>query len=74
MSLKRIERLWQSFTVRLSLWYAATFTFSAIVLFGLLYFLLISFFERSEREIIQERLKSAPPSTKAEGCERSRTP
>ncbi len=57
MSLKRIERLWQSFTVRLSLWYAATFTFSAIVLFGLLYFLLISFFERSEREIIQERLK-----------------
>ena len=57
MSLKRIERLWHSFTVRLSLWYAATFTFSAVVLFGLLYFLLISFFERSEREIIQERLK-----------------
>jgi signal transduction histidine kinase len=57
MSLKRVERLWQSFTLRLSLWYAATFTFSAIVLFGLLYFLLISFFERSEREIIQERLK-----------------
>jgi signal transduction histidine kinase len=57
MSLKRIERLWHSFTLRLSLWYAATFTFSAIVLFGLLYFLLISFFDRSEREIIQERLK-----------------
>jgi signal transduction histidine kinase len=57
MSLKRIERLWHSFTFRLSLWYAATFTFSAIVLFALLYFLLISFFERSEREVIQERLK-----------------
>src|ERR1700716_3080089 len=57
MSLKRIERLWHSFTLRLSLWYAATFTFSAIVLFGLLCFLLISFFERREREIIQERLK-----------------
>jgi signal transduction histidine kinase len=57
MSLKRIERLWHSFTFRLSLWYAATFTLSAIVLFALLYFLLISFFERSEREIIQERLK-----------------
>jgi signal transduction histidine kinase len=57
MSLKRVERLWHSFTFRLSLWYAATFTFSAIVLFALLYFLLISFFERSEREIIQERLK-----------------
>ena len=57
MSLKRVERLWHSFALRLSLWYAATFTFSAIVLFGLLYFLLISFFDRSEREIIQERLK-----------------
>jgi signal transduction histidine kinase len=57
MSLKRIERLWHSFTFRLSLWYAATFTVSAIVLFGLLYFLLISFFERSGQEIIQERLK-----------------
>jgi signal transduction histidine kinase len=57
MLLKRIERLWHSFTVRLSLWYAATFTFSTVVLFALLYFLLISFFERSEREIIQERLK-----------------
>jgi signal transduction histidine kinase len=57
MSLKRIERLWHSFTFRLSLWYAATFTFSAIVLFALLYFLLTSFFERSERELIQERLK-----------------
>jgi signal transduction histidine kinase len=57
MLLKRVERLWHSFTFRLSLWYAATFTFSAIVLFALLYFLLTSFFERSEREIIQERLK-----------------
>jgi signal transduction histidine kinase len=57
MSLRWIERLWHSFTFRLSLWYAATFTFSAIVLFALLYFLLTSFFERSERELIQERLK-----------------
>jgi signal transduction histidine kinase len=57
MLLRRVERFWHSFTFRLSLWYAATFTFSAIVLFVLLYFLLTSFFERSEREIIQERLK-----------------
>ena len=54
---RRVERLWHSFAFRLSLWYAATFTFSAIVLFALLYFLLTSFFERSEREIIQERVK-----------------
>ncbi len=49
--------LWSSFTLRLTLWYAAVFTVSAAVLFGLLYLLLTSFFERSEREIITARLK-----------------
>jgi signal transduction histidine kinase len=48
---------WQSFAVRLSLWFAATFTVSAVILFALLYVLLTSFFEQSEREIIQARLK-----------------
>jgi signal transduction histidine kinase len=49
--------LWSSFALRLSLWYAGVFTVSAAVLFGLLYLLLTSFFERSEREIITARLK-----------------
>jgi signal transduction histidine kinase len=53
----QISRLWQSFAVRLSLWFAVTFTISAAVLFALLYFLLTSFFEQSEREIIVARLK-----------------
>ena len=48
---------WQSFAVRLCLWFAATFTVSAVILFALLYVLLTSFFEQSEREIIQARLK-----------------
>src|ERR1700674_5343841 len=52
-----ISGFWQSFAVRLSLWFAATFTVSAVILFALLYFLLGSFFEQSEREIIQARLK-----------------
>jgi signal transduction histidine kinase len=52
-----ISGFWQSFAVRLSLWFAATFTVSAVILFALLYVLLTSFFEQSEREIIQARLK-----------------
>ena len=57
MSSGQIRRIWQSFAVRLSLWFAATFTVSAVILFALLYILLTSFFEQSEREIIQARLK-----------------
>jgi signal transduction histidine kinase len=57
MSLGQISRVWQNFAVRLSLWFAACFTISAVILFALLYVLLTSFFEQSEREIIQARLK-----------------
>lgn len=51
------QRLWSSFAFRLSLWFAGAFTLGAAVLFAVLYFLLASFFERSEREIIAARLK-----------------
>ena len=57
MWLGRIDRIWQSFAFRLSLWFAGAFTLSAAVLFALLYVLLTSFFEQSEREIIKARLK-----------------
>jgi signal transduction histidine kinase len=53
----QISRLWQSFAVQLSLWFAIAFTISAAVLFALLYLLLTSFFEQSQREIIEARLK-----------------
>ena len=52
-----LRRLWHSFPVRLSLWYAGAFTVSAAVLFALLYLLVVSFFERSEEEVISARLK-----------------
>src|SRR5580704_11700850 len=61
------SRLWQSFAVRLSLWFAATFTVSAIILFALLYILLTSFFEQSEREIIQARLKECAAVYESQG-------
>jgi signal transduction histidine kinase len=54
---KQFKALWDSFGFRLSLWFAGAFTLSSIILFTLLYFLLGSFFEQSEREIIQARLK-----------------
>ena len=51
------KQLWGSFPLRLSLWYAAVFTGSATVLCALLYLLLASFYERSEREVILARFK-----------------
>jgi signal transduction histidine kinase len=62
-----ISGFWQSFAVRLSLWFAATFTVSAVILFALLYVLLTSFFEQSEREIIQARLKECAAVYEARG-------
>src|SRR6516165_11621721 len=53
----QIKRIWQSFAFRLCLWFAGAFTVSAVILFALLYILLTSFFEQSEREIIRARLK-----------------
>ena len=52
-----LKRFLGSFPVRLSLWYAGAFTLSATVLCALLYLLLASFYERSEREVISARLK-----------------
>ncbi len=58
MSSRRVlKQIWGSFSLRLSLWYAAVFTLSATVLCALLYLLLVSFYERSEREVISARLK-----------------
>src|ERR1700759_2868876 len=67
MSSGRIIKFWQSFGVRLSLWFAATFTVSAVILFALLYILLTSFFEQSEREIIEARLKECAAVYETQG-------
>ncbi|MEA3146699.1 MAG: hypothetical protein QOI53_2228 [Verrucomicrobiota bacterium] len=67
MSSSQISKFWQSFAVRLSLWFAATFTVSAVILFALLYILLTSFFEQSEREIIQARLKECAAVYETQG-------
>jgi signal transduction histidine kinase len=63
----QINRLWQSFAVRLSLWFAVAFTISAAILFTLLYLLLTSFFEQSQREIIEARLKECAAVYEARG-------
>jgi signal transduction histidine kinase len=48
----------RSFSVRLSLWYSLLFTLSALILFGLLYYLLGAALERKDRELIETRLKA----------------
>src|SRR3984893_6222554 len=63
----RINQNWQSFAFRLSLWFAGAFTVSAVILFALLYIFLTSFFEQSEREIIQARLKECAAVYEARG-------
>ncbi len=56
-SRQALKRFWGSFPLRLGLWYAGAFMLSATVLCALLYLLLASFYERSEREVISARLK-----------------
>ena len=57
MSSNPLERLARSFTFRLSLGYAALFTLSAVVLFGLLYLLLASTLQSKDQEVIEARLR-----------------
>lgn len=57
MSSNPFERLARSFTFRLSLGYAALFTLSAVILFGLLYLLLASTLQSKDHEIIEARLR-----------------
>jgi signal transduction histidine kinase len=57
MSSNPLERLARSFTFRLSLGYAALFTLSAAILFGLLYLLLASTLQRKDQEVIEARLR-----------------
>jgi len=58
MSLRIHSGALRSFTVRLSLWYALTFTLSAGVLFVVLYYLLAAALERKDHEVIETRLKA----------------
>src|SRR5215471_689078 len=57
MSLKPLNGVGRSLIFRLSAWYAAVFSLSAIVLFILLYLLLASAIEHNDREIIEARLR-----------------
>jgi len=57
MSSSPLERLARSFSFRLSFGYAALFTLSAGILFGLLYLLLASTLQRKDREVIEARLR-----------------
>ena len=53
----RQGRLWHSFTLRLSFYYASAFVISAALLFALLYFLQATLFDWRERDPIDKFLK-----------------
>jgi signal transduction histidine kinase len=57
MSSNPLERLARSFTFRLSVGYAALFTLSAVILFGLLYLLLAATLQSKDQEVIEARLR-----------------
>jgi signal transduction histidine kinase len=57
MSSKLLERLTRSFTFRLSVGYTILFTFSAAILFGVLYVLLASTLQSKDQEVIEARLR-----------------
>ncbi len=56
-SKRPLKQFWGSFAVRMSGWYAGVFTLSAAVLVGLLYVLVVRFFEQSEQAILTARLQ-----------------
>jgi signal transduction histidine kinase len=57
MSSNPLKHLTRSFTFRLSVGYLTLFTFSAVILFGLLYLLLASTLQSKDQEVIGARLR-----------------
>jgi len=69
MSLKPLDRLDRSFSLRLNFWYACVFTVSACVLFLFLYVLLAAAMDRKDREIIESRVKECAAVYQGGGVE-----
>ncbi|MBV9873955.1 MAG: HAMP domain-containing histidine kinase [Verrucomicrobia bacterium] len=67
--LGRGRRLWHSFTVRLSFYYASAFVISAALLFALLYFLQATLFDWRERDPIDKFLKQCVVAYQQHGSE-----
>jgi signal transduction histidine kinase len=67
--LARVSRLWHSFTLRLSFYYASAFVISAALLFALLYFLQATLFDWRERDPIDKFLKQCVVAYQQNGSE-----
>src|ERR1700758_3504559 len=65
----RVRRLWHSFTLRLSFYYASAFVVSAALLFALLYFLQATIFDWRERDPIDKFLKQCVVAYQQQGSE-----
>jgi signal transduction histidine kinase len=67
MSSGLLDPLWRSFGVRLGLWYAVIFSFSAAALFTIAYYILALALNSKDREIIEARWKEAAVVYRAGG-------
>jgi hypothetical protein len=59
----------KSIGFRLTLWYSIFFPLNSLVVFGLIYFLLSSYMNRKDREIIESKLEEYTAQYEAEGME-----
>jgi signal transduction histidine kinase len=67
MSSNPLNRLGRTISFRLNLWHATIFTFSACLLYLVLYFLISVAIERQDRDIIQAQLKEYSAAYQAGG-------
>lgn len=57
MSLNPLKRFGRSLSFRLNLWHASVFIISAVMLYGVLYFMLAAAIERQQNEVMEGELK-----------------
>jgi heavy metal sensor kinase len=69
MFLKVPRRIWETLGFRLTLWYAAIFILSSLLLFNLAYFLFYSALRKMDRQIIQGEISEYAEAEKTGGFE-----
>ncbi len=67
MFLKSLNRMRKSVSFRLTIWYSIIFPLSSVLVFGISYFLLFSYVNRKDREILQAKLEEYVSQYEARG-------
>jgi heavy metal sensor kinase len=69
MFLRVPRRIWKTIGFRLTLWYAAVFLLSSLLLFNLAYFLFYSVLRTRDRQVIQGKISEYAEADKTSGFE-----